>query len=61
MGQGRENAKQFLADNPEVASTIERSIRENAGLIAESLLDGKAGITEEHDEDGVIKEVAATK
>ena len=32
IGQGRENAKQFLKDNPEIADTIERAIRENAGL-----------------------------
>jgi len=39
LGQGRENAKAFLRDNPEAASRIERSIRENAGLIAERILD----------------------
>lgn len=40
IGQGRENAKKFLADNPEIAAKIERSIRQNAGLIAEQILDG---------------------
>jgi recombination protein RecA len=39
LGQGRENAKQFLRDNPDVANEIETSIRQNAGLIAEQLLD----------------------
>jgi recombination protein RecA len=39
LGQGRENAKQFLKDNPEVASAIDLAIRQNAGLIA-SKLDG---------------------
>eukprot|EP01037_Dinobryon_pediforme_P013376 gene13376-13492_t len=39
LGQGRENAKAFLRDNPEAAARIERSIRENAGLIAERILD----------------------
>jgi len=29
IGQGRENAKQFLADNPEVLKEIEQKIREN--------------------------------
>jgi len=28
IGQGRENAKQFLADNPEIASEIEQKIRD---------------------------------
>jgi recombination protein RecA len=40
LGQGRENAKTFLKQNPEVASKIEQSIRQNAGLIAESILAG---------------------
>jgi recombination protein RecA len=39
LGQGRENAKAFLRDNPEIAKTIEKSIRQNAGLIAEKFLD----------------------
>lgn len=39
IGQGRENAKQFLRDNPEMAASIERGIRENAGLLAEKALE----------------------
>ncbi|NKB52064.1 MAG: recombinase RecA [Rhizobiaceae bacterium] len=39
LGQGRENAKNFLKENPEIAQTIETSIRQNAGLIGEKLLD----------------------
>jgi len=34
IGQGRENAKQFLDDNPELALTIETDIRREAGLPA---------------------------
>jgi recombination protein RecA len=34
IGQGRENAKQFLKDNKEAAQTIEAAIRAQAGLIA---------------------------
>jgi recombination protein RecA len=37
LGQGRENAKQFLRDNPDVAQTIEQAIRQNAGLISTHL------------------------
>jgi len=37
IGQGRENAKQFLHDTPEVAMQIEQTIRQAAGLIAENL------------------------
>jgi recombination protein RecA len=39
LGQGRENSKAYLKANPEMADRIEKSIRENAGLIAERILD----------------------
>jgi recombination protein RecA len=39
LGQGRENAKAFLKANPDAAARIEQTIRENAGLIAERILD----------------------
>src|SRR6201982_3280991 len=39
LGQGRENAKMFLRDNPGIADAIEKAIRANAGLIAEQFLD----------------------
>ena len=39
LGQGRENAKAFLKANPDAAARIEVAIRENAGLIAERILD----------------------
>jgi recombination protein RecA len=39
LGQGRENAKLFLKDNPDIATAIEKAIRGNAGLIAEKFLD----------------------
>ena len=35
IGQGRENAKNFLRDNPEMADEIEKKIREAAGLGSE--------------------------
>ncbi len=34
IGQGRENAKQFLRDNPDIAGEIEGDIRREAGLPA---------------------------
>ncbi|KAF0231976.1 MAG: recombination protein [Beijerinckiaceae bacterium] len=43
LGQGRENAKIFLKQNPEIADKIAQSIRQNAGLIAESILAGSDG------------------
>jgi recombination protein RecA len=39
LGQGRENAKIFLRDNPELAKEIETALRQNAGLIAERFLE----------------------
>ena len=39
LGQGRENAKLFLRDNPETAREIETALRQNAGLIAEKFLE----------------------
>jgi recombination protein RecA len=41
LGQGRENAKAFLRDNPKAAAAIELAIRQNAGLIAEQLTKGE--------------------
>ena len=32
MGQGRENAKQFLRDNPKIATAIEKALKEHFGL-----------------------------
>jgi recombination protein RecA len=40
IGQGRENAKQYLKEHPQVAEKIERAIRQNAGLIAGQILEG---------------------
>jgi recombination protein RecA len=37
LGQGRENAKTFLKDNPEIAAEIEGKIRQNAGLLMDAL------------------------
>jgi len=48
IGQGRENAKGFLKNNPDIAKEIETAIRANAGLIAEKIM---AGETEDEDDD----------
>ncbi len=42
IGQGRENAKNFLRQNPDMANSIEATIRSNAGLIAAALTKGDA-------------------
>jgi recombination protein RecA len=40
IGQGRETAKAFLAQNKDVAAKIEALIRQNAGLIGQALTHG---------------------
>jgi recombination protein RecA len=38
LGQGRENAKQFLAENPAVLDELEYLIRQEAGLPTEGFV-----------------------
>jgi recombination protein RecA len=47
IGQGRENAKTFFRENPDMAAEIERKVRENAGLISDAMM----GKPEEFSED----------
>lgn len=46
IGQGRDNAKQYLRDNPAMLAKLESKIRANAGLVAEAMLVGPADATE---------------
>ncbi|MGC6516723.1 MAG: recombinase RecA [Candidatus Puniceispirillaceae bacterium] len=39
IGQGRENSKNFLVENPSVAQEIEQAIRQNAGLVQDQMMD----------------------
>src|SRR6187402_1294127 len=50
LGQGRENAKTFLKQNPDISGRIETAIRQNAGLIAEKILAGEEGEDKDDDE-----------
>ena len=43
IGQGRENAKNFLRENPDLANELEVSIRQNAGLVQEKMMDENVG------------------
>ncbi|AHB48950.1 recombinase RecA [Hyphomicrobium nitrativorans NL23] len=58
IGQGRENTKLFLKENPKIAAAIETAIRANAGLIVDKMLTepdtGANADGEEPDEDGVL-------
>ena len=40
LGQGRENSKTFLRENPEVSQKIEKMIRQNAGLLSDEMMTG---------------------
>lgn len=51
LGQGRENAKQFLRDHAEIATEIETALRQNAGLIAIELLENVGAENIENDEE----------
>ncbi len=42
IGQGRENAKTYLKEHPEIAAAIEAKIRANAGLVSKALMTGPA-------------------
>ncbi len=50
LGQGRENSKNFLLENPDIAAEIELALRQNAGLIAETLLEGEIGKADDDDD-----------
>ena len=47
IGQGRENAKRFLSENPELADQIENQVRINAGILDDVML--KEGAVRETD------------
>jgi recombination protein RecA len=51
IGQGRENAKAFLAENPDIAAKIEAAIRANAGLLGQALATGGGEKDEDEDEE----------
>ncbi len=61
IGQGRENSKTYLRENPTIAAEIERAIRQNAGLIVDKMLvtpdqdidaDGSAELADVSGDDG---------
>ncbi len=51
IGQGRENAKQYLKDNPKMLETLEAKIRANAGLVADAMMTGPDEGTPRDDDD----------
>jgi recombination protein RecA len=51
IGQGRENAKTFLRNNPEIAAKIEAAVRQNSGLLAEQILAAEKDDEDEADDE----------
>jgi recombination protein RecA len=51
LGQGRENAKLFLKENPEIAAQIEAKVREYFSLNPNSIPSGDAVYDPEQDEE----------
>ena len=49
IGQGRENAKVFLKQNPDMAAAIEQAVRQNSGILADVAMQGEK--EEDDDED----------
>ena len=49
IGQGRENAKTFIQENPDIANELETAIRSNAGLVQEQMMDTSIANEEEVD------------
>ncbi len=58
IGQGRENAKVFLKENPDIANKIEAAVRANSGLIAEAIMQGAP---EKDDDDDAAAEARKGK
>jgi recombination protein RecA len=42
IGQGRENVKTFLKENPNIAKVIETKILENAGIVEKAMMEGES-------------------
>jgi recombination protein RecA len=65
LSQGRENAKEFLRENPEVCAEVEKCIREQAPLISSVLVnaggngaDDDSVVEEMEEEDALVEEMA---
>lgn len=51
IGQGRENAKNFLREHPDMTNQIEALIRQNAGLVSEAMLTGERDEANDSEDD----------
>ena len=51
IGQGRENAKTYLKENPVIAAEIEKKVREHYGMDPDSVVIPAVPVTNEEDDD----------
>ena len=51
IGQGRENAKTFLLENPDISDQLQREILEHAGVLNEAAMTDPPGIVDDEDEE----------
>ncbi len=54
IGQGKENAKEYLKNNPSMSAEIEMAIRANAGLISDKM-SGNPSVKEKNDNNSEIE------
>ena len=59
IGQGRENAKQYLKENPDVAAEVEAKVREHYGLVEGNTEEDKKGAKEEKKADAKASDTKA--
>ncbi len=51
IGQGRENTRKYLKENPKVAEAIEKKLRDNANAVANTMLQGSEETTNDDGDD----------
>ena len=61
IGQGRENAKQYLKDNPQICSEVERKVRELFNLEVDAVADISAAESKTENKTGSKNESKAAK
>jgi len=55
IGQGRENVKSFLKENPDIAKEVENKILENAGIVEKAMMEGDTESKEKKELNNKIK------
>tara|TARA_B100000686_G_C16769394_1_gene964031 strand:- start:490 stop:1593 length:1104 start_codon:yes stop_codon:yes gene_type:complete len=56
IGQGRENAKIYMSENPDIAKEITNKILQNAGVVEKAMMEGEAKNSKKNGENSLIKE-----